>query len=300
MDPERLNLPIEWKAAGDGSGEVEGHAAVFGNVDLQGDLILKGAFKKTLADWGRAKGNIPLVDGHLSDSAKTLLGSVKQAREDTTGLWFRAGFASDETSQAVRTKALEGHLTGVSIGWLPTKNGVAFKRGGDGEIVRVLSEVRLFEISLTPIPANPQAQLTSVKSASDPASPPQDGLDFDQFAEAMTKALALPTAASKAAVGILLADYHHEAAGAADGPPTADADATTDPPPAGDDAPPPDGAAAYALRLITPPGPRDGAPDGEPPQALAYPQQLLAAASQQADLDRLEAEITNALGRATA
>jgi HK97 family phage prohead protease len=167
---EALYVPLlEVKAADDGSGELEGFAAVFGNVDLGGDLILPGAFKKTLADWRRAKGRIPLVDGHLSDSSKTLLGSVTRAEErtagDPKGLWFRASFASDPGSQTVRTKALEGHLNGVSIGWLPMPGGVSFKQGDDGEPVRILSEVRLFEISLTPVPMNPEARLTSVKAA---------------------------------------------------------------------------------------------------------------------------------------
>jgi hypothetical protein len=308
MERERWQLPIQWKAASDGSGEIEGHAAVFGNVDLQGDLILKGAFKKTLSDWSRAKGNIPLVDGHLADSAKTLLGSVSSAKEDATGLWFRAGFASDEASQAVRTKALEGHLTGVSIGWLPMPDGVTFKRGGDGEIVRVLSEVRLFEISLTPIPANPEAQLTSVKSAGTSPAPETTTLDYEQFADAMAKALGLPAVASKVAVDALLGAYHpsEQAAGPADEPePTADAAAPTGQPdaePAGDTAATQaeaehqalrhriDDATAYALRVIHL-EPRDGALVGTPPLARAGALAPLEVAQAMGDLDRLEAEL---------
>jgi HK97 family phage prohead protease len=165
-----LYVPLlEVKAADDGSGELEGFAAVFNTVDLGGDIILPGAFKKTLSDWKRAKGRIPLVDGHLSSSSQTLLGSVVRAEErtagDPKGLWFRAKFSSDADSQTVRTKALEGHLNGVSIGYLPVPGGVTFKQGGDGEPVRVLSELKLFEISLTPVPMHPDARLTGVKAA---------------------------------------------------------------------------------------------------------------------------------------
>lgn len=167
---ETLVAPLlEVKAADDGSGELEGYAAVFGTVDLGGDLILPGAFKKSLAGWRRSPGRIPLVDGHLRDASTTLLGSVTKAEERTSGspagLWFRAKFSSDPASQVVRTKALEGHLTGVSIGWLPAPGGVSFKQGDDGEPVRILSEIKLFEISLTPIPMHTDARLTSVKSA---------------------------------------------------------------------------------------------------------------------------------------
>jgi len=39
-----LNLPIEFKSIAD-TGHFEGHAAVFGNVDLGNDVIERGAFK---------------------------------------------------------------------------------------------------------------------------------------------------------------------------------------------------------------------------------------------------------------
>jgi HK97 family phage prohead protease len=169
-DHETLYAPLlEVKAADDGSGEVEGFAAVFNTADLEGDLILPGAFKKTLAAWRRSPGRIPLVDGHLRDASTTLLGSVVRAEErtggDTKGLWFRAGFSSDAASQVVRTKALERHLNGVSIGWLPYPGGIDFKTGADGEVIRLLKDIRLFEISLTPIPMHPDARLTAVKAA---------------------------------------------------------------------------------------------------------------------------------------
>jgi hypothetical protein len=124
-------------------------------------------------------------------------------------------------------------------------------------------------------------------------------LDFTQFSDAMRTALAIPYGlASKAAADLLVAAYHPEdfAAGPADEPePTADAAAGT-----------PDGAAgtaeqdpaAYAVGFLAPPGPRDGAPDGEPPDALAYPHQLLESVRDQAAMDALEAQISTALGRA--
>jgi HK97 family phage prohead protease len=156
-------VPVEWKAGKD-PGEVEGYAAVFGNVDLQGDLIVKGAFKRTLQNWAKAKSRIPLVDGHLAGDTDRLLGSVSEAKENTTGLWFRAVFSSAARAQDARTKAVEGHLSGVSIGWLPVPGGIDFSETAEG-VVRVLKEIRLLEISLTPIPANPEAVLTSAKTA---------------------------------------------------------------------------------------------------------------------------------------
>jgi HK97 family phage prohead protease len=157
-------VPVDWKAEGKGAGEITGHAAIFGNVDLQGDLIVKGAFKRTLQNWAKAKSRIPLVDGHLAGDTDRLLGSVLEAKEDSDGLWFRAAFSAAQRAQDARTKAVEGHLSGVSIGWLPVPGGIDFSETAEG-VVRVLKEIRLLEISLTPIPANPEAVLTSAKTA---------------------------------------------------------------------------------------------------------------------------------------
>lgn len=160
-------VPVEWKAADDGTGEVEGYAATFGNVDLQGDMILAGAFKRTLDHWASAKGRLPLVDGHMSADTERLLGSVSSIKEDAVGLKFRAVFSEVQRAQDARRKAIEGHLTGVSIGWLPdpgVPDAITFQEGANG-IVRVLKAIRLLEISLTPVPANPEAVLTRAKTA---------------------------------------------------------------------------------------------------------------------------------------
>jgi HK97 family phage prohead protease len=375
MEPKRLVLPIESKAVTDtGDGEITGLAAVYGNVDLQDDMFEPGAFAKSASDWSRAKTRLPLLDWH-GKSIDGIIGSVTQLKSVPEGLWFRAGFTKDARGQRARQLARDGHLSGVSVGWLPVRQPQI--KAIDGKAVQVIGEAKVHEISLTPIPANPLAQLVSVKSLdgddkaanapygdvayADPGYQ-DDGqkrypidteahcraawsyinqadnaakysskelarikgriraalkrygvqvsesssLDFATFAELARKALEIGhEMAAKAAFDALLSDYTM-AAGPADGLSTADAAVTTDDPPAGDTVAPPDDAAAYALRLITPPGPRDDAPDGKPhdqASALAYPQQLLnvvETANQQADLDRLEAEINQALGRATA
>jgi HK97 family phage prohead protease len=286
---EHMIVPVEWKAASGGTGELEGYASVFGNVDQGGDVVLPGAFKKTLADWSRSKQPLPLIADHEL-STDGLIGSVKQAREDSTGLWVRAGFSGTDKAQDIRTKMIEGHLRGMSFTYETVKHymGTVAEKS-----VRYLQELKLFEATVTPFPMNTLA-LASAKSAAGTAS-----LDFAGFAESMRAALGIGfEPARKAAVDLLISGYRHEdlAAETADGPePTADAAAAT-----------PDGAAgtaeqdaaSYALGFLTPPGPRDGAPDGEPPGALAYPQKLLESARDQAALDALEAKISQALGRA--
>jgi HK97 family phage prohead protease len=298
MERKQLATQIKDMAVSDdGPGEVTGLASVYGNVDLQDDLVEHGAAVKTARDWtASTKAKPPLLDWH-GDSISRIIGSVPEMKSTPAGVWFRGRFANTPEAQRARQLAKDGHLTGVSIGYQPIRQSV--KMIGD-KLVRVLHEIRIHEISLTPIPANPEAQLASVKSVGQAAAT----FDYVSFDAGLRAAMAISfEPARKAAVLELLAAYQTiQAAGQADEPPTVDDAAPTDHESAGDTStlPDPDDPAAYALRLITPPGPRDGAPDGEPPTALAYPQQLVASATDKADLDRLEADINRALGRATA
>jgi uncharacterized protein len=152
---------LERKTVSDtGAGEIEGLASTYGNVDLQDDEMQPGALDKTVSDWQGSKSKVPLLDWH-GDSLSRLIGSVTALASTAQGLWFRAGFGSDAESQRARQLVKDGHLSGVSIGYLPIRQ--SWKTVA-GKAVRALHEVKLLEISLTPVPANPEAVLTSVKS----------------------------------------------------------------------------------------------------------------------------------------
>src|SRR6266568_9489711 len=108
------------------------------------------------------------------------------------------------------------------------------------------------------------------------------------------KIFAIPLMSARKAALSDLAEYDLDqiAAELADGQPTADAAATTGDEPADGTAEP--DAAAYAVSIIAPPGPRDDAPAGD---ASAYPAQVLESIAIQADLDARESQINQALGR---
>jgi hypothetical protein len=284
MSLRQLTVSIEQKDISDaGSGEITGLAAVYGNVDLQDDMVEGDAAKKTVSDWSRAKQRVPLLDWH-GDSISRIIGSVKEMKSVPQGVWFRAGFTSDEQGQRARQLAKDGHLTGVSIGYQPIRQ--SMKMIGD-RMVRVLHEIRIHEISLTPVPANPQAQLASVKSVEVATI----GLDFDQFTIAARKAGELPDIAYKAAMAVLLDHYQPQAAEL-----TEQAESTAEP------------ATAAAT---TPPGPAGTAPDaahaGTSPSVPLTPREYVDSVLQRveqadgspASLDQLEARIRQSLGGTT-
>lgn len=155
---ERLTVPIEWKASIDDAGTLEGFASTFGNVDLGGDVVIKGAFKKTNARV-KAEG-IPLLADHVASTA-SVLGTIFDAVEDTKGLKIKARFSSAASAQDVRTKLIEGHLGKLSIGYEATKFAYEDR---EGKTVRLLQEVKLWEVSVVVMPMNPEAVVSRVKS----------------------------------------------------------------------------------------------------------------------------------------
>jgi HK97 family phage prohead protease len=162
---EHLIAPVlEWKAAG-GSGELEGYVSVFGNLDQGGDVVMPGAFKKTLAEWSRSAQPLPLIADH-DLSTDGVIGSVREAKEDPVGLWVRAGFSSDPKAQSIRTKMIEGHLKGMSFTYDAVKH---YMGQVAGKSARFLQELRLFEATVTPFPMNTLA-LASAKAAMATAS----------------------------------------------------------------------------------------------------------------------------------
>lgn len=157
---DRLSVPIEWKAADDGT--LEGWASTFGNVDLGDDVVTQGAFKTTIPDI-KANG-IPLLADHVASTA-SVLGTIFDAEEVTKGpkkgLRIKARFSAAPSAQDVRTKLVEGHLKSLSIGYSATK--YSFSEV-DGKTVRNLDEIKLWETSVVVFPMNTEATISRVKS----------------------------------------------------------------------------------------------------------------------------------------
>jgi len=132
----------------------EGYAAVFGNEDLTGDIIEKGAFRKTLSDMKAANKVIPLLYQHDPDKP---IGVIREIYEDNKGLFVK-GEINPETEKGKEAYALlkQGALNGLSIGYEVVKS---TNRNGK----RILTEIKLWEISIVTFPANERANIVRVK-----------------------------------------------------------------------------------------------------------------------------------------
>jgi HK97 family phage prohead protease len=144
------NFQLELKSL-TGQGIFEGYAAIYGNTDLQNDVIEPGAFLKTLSEKG---GKVPILWQH--DTTEPIgMGTLS----DSPGGLLIHGELAIESPVAQKAYGLLKRriVTGLSIGFDQVKSKVI-----DG--VRHLSELRLWEVSLVTFGANPLAQVTGVKS----------------------------------------------------------------------------------------------------------------------------------------
>lgn len=156
---ERKTVGCSWKAAGSSSGEIVGYASTFGNVDLGGDVVERGAFASTVKKIKRQ--GIPLLADHVASTAN-VLGTIFDADEDARGLLIKARFSAADDAQRVRTKLIEGHVSKLSIGYETIR---ATEGYIDGRPVRFLEEVELHECSVVVFPMNTEAVITGAKAA---------------------------------------------------------------------------------------------------------------------------------------
>ncbi len=149
---ERKALPTEFKVSNDGR-TVEGYASTFGNVDQVGDIVVAGAYKRTL---NNNMGRIKVLRDHEHP-----IGMPVKAFEDSKGLYTESRISDTQLGNETLTLLKDGVLDRMSIGYEP----VAKEMGQhEGKQVRYLKEIKLYEWSIVTFPANEQAAVTGIKA----------------------------------------------------------------------------------------------------------------------------------------
>lgn len=144
------------------SGEFSAYASVFDVTDSHGDVVVKGAFERSIAEH-EAAGTKPKF--LLQHDTANIIGRHTLMREDDVGLYIEGEFFKDEPAipDAAKAYALAklGELQGVSIGFSLYENGESYdqERG-----VWLLTGINLWENSLVTFASNPDAKVESVKS----------------------------------------------------------------------------------------------------------------------------------------
>lgn len=133
-----------------------GYSSIFGSRDLGNDVVVAGAFAKSL----RENGLPLLLFQHKMDDAP--VGTIIDAKEDKRGLWIKGELPKDDTFVSGRLvpQLKRRGLKGMSIGY-KVKPSDTEKRKEDG--ARMLKQIRLYECSFVSLPMHPDAGLESIK-----------------------------------------------------------------------------------------------------------------------------------------
>lgn len=136
-------------------GRFSGYASVFDVIDYFDDVILRGAFEKSISE----KKPVMLWQ-HDSDEP---IGVYESITEDDIGLWVNGRLLLDlERAKEAYILLKNQAIRGLSIGFVPTL--WEWETRENNRRIRLLKEVDLWEISLVTFPANPKALVDDVKS----------------------------------------------------------------------------------------------------------------------------------------
>lgn len=126
----------ELKAIMTGSAPViEGYCAVFNNVDLGGDVVMPGAFTKSLEQRGKT---VPFIWSH--NYSEIPIGKTIDLYEDEVGLFYRAELNGTELAAQVAKAVDHGDVNASSFGFSVQRES---RRKSDG--ANLLHEVDIWE-----------------------------------------------------------------------------------------------------------------------------------------------------------
>jgi HK97 family phage prohead protease len=156
----------------------QGYAATFNGIDSYGDMIQRGAFAKAIAEF--------LEDGAVcwQHDWMTPIGKPLDLYEDATGLFIKGKISQTIAGKDALILLRDGVVKKMSIGY--SAEGCAFLTDEQGidllgedaynaamrelpwyrDQIRLLTQIKLYEVSLVTVPADNGATVTGVKDSS--------------------------------------------------------------------------------------------------------------------------------------
>ena len=161
------NRPVVYKSMG---GEIEvndrvvsGYLASFGTKDSDSDIILKGAFTKSLNERGVGSTTARKIAYLYQHDMTKPIGRFTTLVEDEKGLYFEATLDNIPLANDVLEQYKSGTLNQHSIGFRYIMDKVEFSQDQDAFIVK---ELDLFEGSVVTMGANENTPFVGLKSES--------------------------------------------------------------------------------------------------------------------------------------
>jgi uncharacterized protein len=158
--------PIQFKDVDGKKGIVTGYFAAFDSIDSDGDIIKKGAFIKTISEYGPTARH-PRIKHLLNHDPSQSIGLLTELKEDNYGLYYESKLGTHDLGVDFVKRVESGLITEHSIGYRTQKYNQLkpWTEWKEGDAMRELTELKLWEgSSLTAWGANPNTPLTGMKA----------------------------------------------------------------------------------------------------------------------------------------
>jgi HK97 family phage prohead protease len=141
--------------------DVHGMPVVFGNVDLEGDVIVKGAFSNWIAENKNKPVKIFWMHSHQFDPTAKPIGVATQIAQTSKGVVIKKGRILD-TAEGLEVQTLlkGGALVEASFGFRKRPNGAQQRKG-----VRYLTDLDLTEFTVANWGVNSKAWIGAVEDS---------------------------------------------------------------------------------------------------------------------------------------
>ena len=159
------------------SAVITGYASLFGRADQGGDVVLNGAYERSLKALAKRGRSVKMLWQH--DPLQPI-GVWDEVREDTRGLYVKGRILPDVARGRDALALIRaGAIDGLSIGYRTVKA----EKDAKGQ--RLLADLELWEVSLVTFPMLPDARVAAKAEAAGDA---EDAALADALAEAFRTA----------------------------------------------------------------------------------------------------------------
>jgi len=143
-------------------GTFTGYGSVFHVEDSYRDVVMPGAFSRSIDEYAENKAAPAMLWQHDPDKP---IGVWDEIREDDHGLLMKGRLLINEqvpNADGAHALIKAGAIRGLSIGYSIYGGGSTFDEERE---IRELTDIKLWETSLVTFPANPAAMVTDVRAA---------------------------------------------------------------------------------------------------------------------------------------
>lgn len=162
------NVPLGRVKAGPEDGLEEGQFIVYPSTftrepDSYGDVVAKGAFLDSIAEWKESGNTLPGLYGHRMDDPDYFVAGALDQGEDEHGWWVKGEFDLDSPKGPQVYRLVKGRrLTQLSFAFDTLEEGAVQLE--DGRKANELRKLKTYEFSFVPIGANQDTSVVAVKA----------------------------------------------------------------------------------------------------------------------------------------